>query len=167
MEEKTGLTRGLILLVFTSHSYFGLQRELREDPNIIYLLLDVPENPLNPYDSRITRVLMPNKEDRDWLVEQGHKRLSDPDVCGYAWFLDRGGHPGGFIYLAAPETKEQPKPHRWPTLTLHRAPKFEETSTAPKFQQPPEGRPELAGWVLVAIGVLTLFLLWVSKSFSH
>ena len=168
MREKTGLSRGLILLIFTEHSYFEFQKQFRLTPDMI-LMSDMPGNPRHREECE--RTFITDKLDQQRISKLTQMRENNPKLCGYTYMVENGA-PVGFVHLPqVTEAKPRGKLHlKLPSLHLprftpptpHRAPKFE----AP-IDGSDRGRPELAGWLLVALGVLTLVLLWVSKAFSH
>ncbi len=106
MQAKTGLNRGLVLLIFTAHTFFELPSTFRTDTDVI-LMSDMPSNPF--HKQQYETHFIPKKVDQDLMRILARGRLNDPRLCGYAYMLDHG-EPSGFIYLAQTEEKRSSFP---------------------------------------------------------
>lgn len=113
MHDRTGLRNGLVLLVFTAHNLYDLQKELRTKVPLL-LLSDVPTN---TWDLRDTRTyLIPNEKDEECLRQLSLDRLVNRDLRRYCYFIE-SGRPVGIVDLPrvppAPAPPQQQKPtHR-------------------------------------------------------
>lgn len=103
MAEKTGLSRGLVLLIFDSHSYFELPTVFRSDTDMI-LMSDLPTNPF--HKQQYKTFFIPEEADQERLRQFARERLNNPKFCGYAYMLDHG-EPAGFIYLPQVAVQEK------------------------------------------------------------
>jgi len=111
MQAKTGLNRGLVLLIFTAHTFFELPPTFRTDTDII-LMSDMPTNPF--HKQQYKTFFIPDGEDQERLRTFARERVNNPNFCGYAYMLDHG-EPAGFIYL--PQIAAQKK-HVWPKFVV-------------------------------------------------
>lgn len=101
MEKQTGLQRGLVLLVYTVHSYFEAEKAMRLRTDFT-LFSDVPTSPIH---RRMTHsYFIPDKEDQERLRQIARQRMSNPKLCGYAYMIDHG-EPAGFVYLPQVKTE--------------------------------------------------------------
>lgn len=112
MHERTGLSNGLVLLCFTSHNLYDLQKELRTKVPLL-LLSDVPTN---TWDLRDTRTyLIPDEKDEECLRQLSLDRLVDRDLRRYCYFIE-SGRPVGFVDLPkvplAPALPQEKRTHR-------------------------------------------------------
>ncbi|MGB9022398.1 MAG: hypothetical protein WCC94_03070 [Candidatus Bathyarchaeia archaeon] len=114
MHERTGQRNGLVVLMFTVHNLYDVQKELRTKVPLL-LLSDVPTN---TWDLRDTRTyLIPDKKDEECLRQLSLERLVDRDLRRYCYFIE-SGRPVGIVDL--PRVPPAPPPQRKPTHRIFR-----------------------------------------------
>lgn len=141
MQQKTGFSRGLLVTIIVTHSFFKIPDQFRTSDVHATLFKDIPTSPKGTFHEQIFKQFIPEKRDRDRLLSIQEQRMRNFGMRGYAYWL-RMGRPAGFIYLPQVEERKRSREFSLPRLGF------------PKFSGGMEQRLKYVGIYLLVGAVL-------------